>query len=532
VPVTDRLTVVAGLHLVRLVGRGGEGDVWEARAADGGRRAVKLVRPEAVAAPEQIAVRGDWLRRIDHPALVRVRRTGLLAEPALRGWGLVEMDFVDGHDLSAAGPGFQAIARLRPLAEGLDRLHDGAWSDGTPLVHRDIKPANLIAAPDGRVVLVDCSSLCGVDRSLLTRIGTPLFAAPEVITGRIGPAADVYSFAATVVALVSGARGDALAAYLADPWRVHVPDPVRLALAADPGSRPRRCGVLLDPEIVRLEERWLPSELGGLDEDSPPATTALVPDEEASDDPPRPPGMRGVGPADAEPVLVPAPPPRTVWPFLALLGVAGAFVCGAVLDPVQLGRPWLVTAAIVSLIAHLGAGRRISAVIVVPTVAWAGLLAERATVETVRRSWTRTTLTGVLTSAAALAWQAIVQAGATASARLLVVTIVVAFLLTAAVVGTARASQRTIAMRLVLLPATVLGAAVLLAGAVLAAPFKLVSGRPEDAAWPAGDALRGLRGVVLFGANGEPGARDGADDTGADDQDPDRTEIDQDWSVA
>src|SRR5680860_923474 len=150
---TARPRIVAGLRLVRLVGRGGEGEVWE-----------------ALADRREVEVRGTWLERIDHPALVRVHASGMLDEGGtLDGWGWAEMDFVEGADLSAAAPEPDVLDRLAPLAEALDLLHDGHWSDGVPLVHRDVKPANIVDTTDGRLVLVDPSTPRVISKSSTSR---------------------------------------------------------------------------------------------------------------------------------------------------------------------------------------------------------------------------------------------------------------------------------------------------------------------------------------------------------------------------
>jgi len=240
-----RLPTVLGMRLQHRIGVGGEGEVWAAAARDGSPRAVKLIRPDIVAEPVAFTRRAQALARIDDPALVRVLNARVLGTGEWAGWGAMVMELVEGEPLDDAHLGAAAFAELEPLALALDRLHDGVWSDGDPLVHRDVKPSNLIRSDDGRIVLVDPSSLRTVGGDM-TYVGTPLFVAPEVPSGRFGPSADVYSFAATLLALHAGARGDELSELLAEPEALDVPEPLVRALSTDPDERPERCAELVD----------------------------------------------------------------------------------------------------------------------------------------------------------------------------------------------------------------------------------------------------------------------------------------------
>jgi eukaryotic-like serine/threonine-protein kinase len=239
VHVSDR-TIIAGLRLVRLVGSGGEGEVWEARDRAGRRRALKLVRPDALAEPETVRRRARWLRRIRHPNLVRVHRSGLLDD-----WGYVEMDFIDGLPVDEVPADPLLLDRLEPLAEALDLLHAGCWSGGRAVVHRDVKPSNIVEAGDGRLVLVDPSTLRTVDTAAEVLMGTPAYTAPEVLHGDVGPAADVYALAVTVVALLYDTDEDDLAGLVADRDRLDLPDGVWAGLAPDPDDRPPTCRAVL-----------------------------------------------------------------------------------------------------------------------------------------------------------------------------------------------------------------------------------------------------------------------------------------------
>lgn len=350
-------TVVADRRLVTLLGSGGEGEVWEAARPDHSRCALKLIKPEVLPAPEEVRRRGAWLVHIDHPALVRVSRGGRFTGGTLAGWGFVEMDLIDGPSLQDAGPLPDALERLAGVAEALDLLHAGAWSQGVPLVHRDIKPGNLIAAGEG-LVLVDPSTMRGLDTQDLTRVGTPAYLAPEVGTGRFGPLADVYSLAATAAALLTGRRGAALSRVVADPWAYGLPRSVCEALAPDPVHRPATCAYV----VGGGGSGAVAAGLGVAEYLTAPAA-----------DPPIATGPRWALPAFAVLALVPA----VVWSVArtrpSLLSSEAVVTTG-------------IGAGLVHLAIHVFTGRGMLALFA-PPWAWGDLLADRRARPGKRTAW-------------------------------------------------------------------------------------------------------------------------------------------------
>ncbi|MCG8421503.1 MAG: AAA family ATPase [Proteobacteria bacterium] len=95
------------------------------------------------------------------------------------------------------------------LTRGLRALHRAGK------VHCDVKPSNILVTPDQRVVLLDFGLILDVSpqqqqpaelarpgRSL--PMGTPAYAAPELGTTRVGPAADWYSTGVVLYEVLTG----------------------------------------------------------------------------------------------------------------------------------------------------------------------------------------------------------------------------------------------------------------------------------------------------------------------------------------
>jgi hypothetical protein len=200
---------VGGYRLLRLLGEGGMGKVYEAQDAATGRRvALKLIAAQyagSAEAVERFRREGRLASALSHPRCVFV-----LAADEQAGRPYIVMELMPGDTLDdllrkrGPLPVEEALTKILDVIEGLKEAHR------LGVVHRDVKPSNCYLEPDGRVKVGDF----GLAKSLvpgahLTKtgsfLGTPLFASPEQIKGEpTGPQADVYSVAATLYCLLTG----------------------------------------------------------------------------------------------------------------------------------------------------------------------------------------------------------------------------------------------------------------------------------------------------------------------------------------
>ena len=200
-------------ELVRLVGRGGMGEVYEARRADGsyeGRAAVKLLRRgmDSAAVLERFARERQALARLVHPHIATLLDAGLSAE----GLPFFAMAYVDGQPIDAAAHALPLAGRqglFLQLADAVAHAHRNL------LVHRDLKPSNVLVTAAGQVQLLDFGIAKALDpledagASEATVGGlrpyTPRYASPEQARGEpVSTATDIYSLGVLLREMLAG----------------------------------------------------------------------------------------------------------------------------------------------------------------------------------------------------------------------------------------------------------------------------------------------------------------------------------------
>lgn len=200
-------------RLLREIGRGGAGTVWEAEQLPLGRRvAVKLLRGRTDdAAGARLLREALTVSSIGHDHIVRVDDVGTDGD----GTPYVAMELLHGQSVA------EVLAARTKLPVGdtaviVEQLVDALWAaHQVGVVHRDVKPANLFARRSAgagwHVVLLDfglCKTATSTRQGLTaagTLLGTPGYMAPEQIRGALVDCrADQYALGCVVAELLTG----------------------------------------------------------------------------------------------------------------------------------------------------------------------------------------------------------------------------------------------------------------------------------------------------------------------------------------
>jgi hypothetical protein len=195
-------------RLVRLLGKGGMGEVYEAHDTMLDRTVALKKLPAHLSSDPQFVQRftqeAKALAKLAHPAVVQVfdilqDRQGLF----------IALEFVAGGDLIGVleKQGRMSPSRAtqlgRQMAEGL------AYAHGQNIVHRDIKPHNILLTADGAPKLTDFglakiggATQMTVDGAIM---GSPAYMSPEQAEGKTADKrSDVYSFGVMLFNMLAG----------------------------------------------------------------------------------------------------------------------------------------------------------------------------------------------------------------------------------------------------------------------------------------------------------------------------------------
>jgi serine/threonine-protein kinase len=220
-------TLVGGrFEIERLIGRGGMGEVYEARDTQRGRTvALKTVLAARCDSPRAMARLSGELHAtlaLEHPNVCRAHGMGVHVESEPNGVScrFIVMEYIEGETLGqrtrreGAPPLGEALSIARQLLLALHAIHRAG------IVHLDVKSDNVMlrAGAEPHAVLIDF----GLARPTLSNLHTPtrhqsplgaaLYMAPEQLARHpVGPHTDVFGFGVVLYELLTGVH----------PFQVH-----------------------------------------------------------------------------------------------------------------------------------------------------------------------------------------------------------------------------------------------------------------------------------------------------------------------
>ena len=230
---------VGAYDIVRLIGRGGMGAVYEAARADDQYRkrvAIKIVQAglEADLTLARFRRERQILANLDHPNIAALVDGGVTSE----GLPFLVMEYVEGEPITRwcdtrSLSVRDRVSLFRQACAAVRHAHRNL------VVHGDLKPANIFVTGDSAVKLLDF----GIAKLLrddtdhampptreFARAFTPEYASPEQIRGdALTTASDVYSLGVVLFELLAGHR----------PTRAD--ETIRRNSSSESAAAPERC---------------------------------------------------------------------------------------------------------------------------------------------------------------------------------------------------------------------------------------------------------------------------------------------------
>jgi Tol biopolymer transport system component/serine/threonine protein kinase len=211
--------IISHYRVIRPLGSGGMGEVYEAEDLALGRRVAIKTLPAAFAFDEKrrhrLALEAKAVAALNHPNIVTLYSVETVGDVHF-----IAMEVVDGRPLSVIIPRkglvLPTILKLAAqIADALAAAHDRG------ITHRDIKPANIMVAADERVKILDfglaklkecedteCATTGTHPVTAEGRIvGTVAYMSPEQAQGgEIDYRSDIFSFGIVLYEMATGRR--------------------------------------------------------------------------------------------------------------------------------------------------------------------------------------------------------------------------------------------------------------------------------------------------------------------------------------
>ena len=221
---SDGELVLGRFRIVRQIGSGGMGEVYEAIDLEMGRIALKTIRPDIAANPDVLSRFKKEVQvalKISGPHVCRIHAFYVLPESATGSKrAFLTMEYLEGLTLadkireSAPLPWQEAKTIALEICEGLRVIHEAG------VIHRDLKSRNvMLTSRNGAVLAIVMdfglahefhgpTSETATNPSLTSPgaiMGTPDYMAPEQFEGReVSPATDIYALGVILYELVTG----------------------------------------------------------------------------------------------------------------------------------------------------------------------------------------------------------------------------------------------------------------------------------------------------------------------------------------